>query len=374
MRYCNLDASHTPSQRAATTALKAYIRAHLAPLLALSLYVSSANWAATTRPAYSTLLPFPLAWTEPPALRKAMAARAEHLGLSDLDTDAPDDAEDPSRPSLLRIPERLRPRPRAGVSAALSPEDKASIRLAAAAEDALAPLAAHLRDGRTYFADRPGSLDCLAFAYLALMLYPPVPRRWLADALRASFAPLCAFTDRMRGVSFEPAGYSLEWEGSRSGSWGDVAVRWAWGFVDGFPGVGEEAYWWLLRMRKIENGVVEEDKERAPNPDLDAAVRMALCVPVVAAAVLLARRMPLMGMPVHSWVRPRIGLGAAGAMFGGLFNGGLGGNASVDDGVSRGFTGSVGSGFDFEDVSIEVGRGKDTLVDITTDAMRGDIE
>ncbi|KAG7293439.1 hypothetical protein NEMBOFW57_003489 [Staphylotrichum longicolle] len=78
----------TATTKADATAYTAFLTAHAAPLLALSLYVSSANYAAATRPAYSAVLSLPLPWTEPPAQRAAMARRAAHLGMSSLDTDA----------------------------------------------------------------------------------------------------------------------------------------------------------------------------------------------------------------------------------------------------------------------------------------------
>lgn len=41
--------------------------------------------------------------------------------------------------------------------------------------------------------DRPSSLDCLAFAYLALSLLPDVPQQWLADSMKSRYPALCVY-------------------------------------------------------------------------------------------------------------------------------------------------------------------------------------
>lgn len=226
----------TTTAAADLTAYTTFLQTTAPPLLALSLYVSSANWAATTRPAFSALLPFPLAWTEPPALRNRMCDVAAHLGLSDLNIDAAGEGSDGATISssnetgFLKIPERLRPRGPRGVRAALSPEQTALFRLEAAAGQGCLAVLEDLKregevDGRRFFfpsppsssfedgdgdeegvllvdhhnaADRPTSLDCLAFGYLALMLVPEVPRPWLRDLIRRRYECLSLFVDEIR--------------------------------------------------------------------------------------------------------------------------------------------------------------------------------
>ncbi|CAK7262430.1 hypothetical protein SEPCBS57363_000017 [Sporothrix epigloea] len=251
--FIDLDAGLTPIQAADATAYAAFLRAEAAPLLALSLYVSSANWIATTRPAYSRILPFPLTWIEPPAIRASHAASALHLGFSSLDTDhdATDDDEyaSPFTAALHAFPDRIRntvspqnqhqqrenakikaQTPAAKslsisaaasrVSQVLTPEAKAQIRLDEAARACLSVLAQQKGGRQTFMRDTPDnkvagtpistsqltSLDCLAFGYLALMTTPDVPRTFLRDALRRHHHDLAVFVADMRQacLSSEP--------------------------------------------------------------------------------------------------------------------------------------------------------------------------
>lgn len=243
--FNDLDAGLTAAQVADAAAYAAFLRAEAAPLLALSLYVSSANWIATTRPAYSRILPFPLTWIEPPAIRASHAATALHLGFSSLDTDrdATDDDEyaSPLTAALHAFPDRIRntvssrnqhqqresAKTKAQTSAAkslsiaaaasrvsqvLTPEAKAQIRLDEAARACLTVLAQQKGSRKTFVKHTPDnkvaetristsqltSLDCLAFGYLALMTTPDVPRPFLRDALRRHHHDLAVFVADMR--------------------------------------------------------------------------------------------------------------------------------------------------------------------------------
>ena len=264
--YKDLDAGLTQAQVADATAYAAFLRAEAAPLLALSLYVSSANWAATTRPAYSRILPFPLTWIEPPSIRASHAAGAIHLGFSSLDTDRDATDDDDEHTSSLAaalhaFPDRIRntvsqqnqhqhqhqhqqqevktargqksagaakslsmaaatAKSRA-VSQSMTPEAKAQIRLDEAARACLSVLAQQKGGRRTFL--RAGteaensvegetavsispqqltSLDCLAFGYLALMTTPDVPRPFLRDALRRHHHDLAVFVADVRQACF----------------------------------------------------------------------------------------------------------------------------------------------------------------------------
>ena len=46
--------------------------------------------------------------------------------------------------------------------------------------------------------DKPSSLDCLAFGYLALMLYPPVPQSWLKEAIQTKHPRILRYIRRLR--------------------------------------------------------------------------------------------------------------------------------------------------------------------------------
>jgi sorting and assembly machinery component 37 len=179
------------------------VEAHGQPLIDLSLYVSSQNYATITRPLYSTLLPFPLPYLTPPSIRATAKQRTAHLGLSSLDIDS-DDSSPP--PSQSIIPDSLR-RPKNTVSSLLAanPETNAQIRLDALATNFLEPLD-KLRGKKQFFVSDSqfSSLDCLALAYLSLMLVPDLPQPWLAQTLRKKFPVLCAWTEELKKTVFGP--------------------------------------------------------------------------------------------------------------------------------------------------------------------------
>ncbi|KAL1645261.1 hypothetical protein SLS58_003968 [Diplodia intermedia] len=215
------DGHLTERERADTIAYTSFLRTNALPLLDLNLYTSAANYYQATTPAYTALLPWHLNYTIPPARREAARARTQNLGLSSLDIDTVDDSptEDsfsankknaginddrgpaPYRKSLLPFGRGN------GLKALLSqPEYAARFKLDALANDCLAPLDALLGEDEeekplllhpTY----PTTLDCLAFGYLSLMLYPDLPSGWLADTIRSRFPRLAAYTARMRALT-----------------------------------------------------------------------------------------------------------------------------------------------------------------------------
>lgn len=203
----NLDAGLDAGQQADSVAYSAYLSAHAAPLIDLSLYVSAANWAATTRPAYSTLLAFPLTWTVPPLVRAEAIKRVEHLGLAELDTDFDPNGGLHLSAGRDALPEAFRrhlpaARTKKTVREEMTPEQAVAIRLFGLAEDCLSVLDALMGEGKSdekqprFFAGTPvSSLDCLAYGYLALMLKPPVPRSFLRDWLQTETPRLSNFVD-----------------------------------------------------------------------------------------------------------------------------------------------------------------------------------
>jgi len=193
----------TPSQRADITAYTSFVTSHLAPLLSLSLYVSSANWAATTRPAYSALLSFPLTWTVPPLIRQNACLKTEHLGLAELDTDFDPNGGLHLSTGKEHLPESFRRHlpdgvGRRSVREEMTPEQKTAIRLFALAEEALGAFAEMLKEGSWLVGDEATELDCLAFGYLALMKDAPVPRAFLKDWIEEKAPQLFAFVDRVK--------------------------------------------------------------------------------------------------------------------------------------------------------------------------------
>ncbi|KAH8179225.1 outer mitochondrial membrane transport complex protein [Sarocladium implicatum] len=208
----------SPASTADARAISAYLSAHASPLLDLSLYVSSANWVATTRPAYSTLLPFPLTWTVPTLIRAAALKRTEHMGLGELDADF--DANGGSALGSEKLPETVRRhlpkvKGKKTVGEEMTPEEKAAIRLFALVDDCLSGLLKLMPGGDSpdsgFFEGLDvSSLDCLAFGYLVLMREAPVPRTFLKDWLVQKTPKLSGFVDRMQKMCLETPG-DLPW-------------------------------------------------------------------------------------------------------------------------------------------------------------------
>ncbi|KUJ23786.1 uncharacterized protein LY89DRAFT_776031 [Mollisia scopiformis] len=197
-----LDAGLPEQEGADCIAFSSFVESHGQPLLDLSLYVSSQNYSAVTRPLFNTIQSFPLPYLTPPALRAAAKARTEHLRLAGLDIDV-EDGQQLSQ-ELSFIPDSLR-RPKNTVSSLLaaSPEANARIRLDALATDFLEPLQ-RLRGRKQFFVSDAqfSSLDCLALGYLCLILIPDLPQPWLAKTMKAKFPALCEWTEGMRDTVF----------------------------------------------------------------------------------------------------------------------------------------------------------------------------
>ncbi|KXJ89613.1 Tom37 C-terminal domain-domain-containing protein [Microdochium bolleyi] len=201
----DIDNDLTPRQRADAAALTAYLSTRGSALLSLALYVSHSAWVGVTRPAYSQLLPFPLTWTIPPAIRSAAIDRVGHLGLGHLAASV-DDLDEQSGGSgsgatttatgFLQLPERF------GPSKTLQPEQTAAIRLQSLAEDFFSVVQDHRKyagedskaSGFMFGRDEPSSADFLVFAYLKLMRVE-TPQPFLRNAMQKSFPALWALSE-----------------------------------------------------------------------------------------------------------------------------------------------------------------------------------
>lgn len=98
-----------------------------------------------------------------------------------------------SIPQILRMP-------RPTVTGLIERRQHAArFRLDALADAFFEPLQDLLRDKRYMLSEEKlTTLDCLAFSYLALMLIPQVPHKWLADAMKGKYPGLCAYVERLR--------------------------------------------------------------------------------------------------------------------------------------------------------------------------------
>ncbi|KAK3905082.1 mitochondrial isoleucyl-tRNA synthetase [Staphylotrichum tortipilum] len=315
-----------PITAADTTAYTAFLTQHAAPLLSLSLYVSSANYAATTRPAFSALLPLPLPWTEPPAVRAAMARRAAHLGMSGLDADAAAEREraEEKRSAAegwVSVPAALRSRLiKGGVSGGMAPEERGRIKLEGLAGDVLDVLAPVEWEGDEVREEG----RCLAFGYLALMVVPDVPRPWLREVVERRYPALGRFVAQFRKRVFPDSGRSLPWaEGAEGDRALAVGARFARGVLGEVPVLGELwAQWWTVRKKRqvlASRGV--RITMRAWR-DILLVLGAGLGLTAVGAGVVFYRSLPPFGEAVQVWRRSVLGVtlssfGAAGAMFAG---------------------------------------------------------
>lgn len=186
------------------------------PLIDLSLYVSSENYNALTSSAYTAILPWYTNYTIPPKRRDLARARTAHLGLSSLDvSEAGHGARGPGSDTASSeyeaakraagIPGSENPKVLSmgrgkGLGGLLSsPMYAARFKLDTLSNELLQPLSDLLgKDDYLLAGDKPSSLDCLAFGYLALMLYPPVPQSWLKEAIQTKHPRIFRYIRRLR--------------------------------------------------------------------------------------------------------------------------------------------------------------------------------
>jgi sorting and assembly machinery component 37 len=262
----SLDADLTDIQQADRVAYAAFLSVHAAPLLDLSLYVSAANWSATTRPAFSTLLPFPLTWTVPPLLRAEAVKRVEHLGFADMDTDFDPNGGLHLSSGRDALPETFRRhipvRTKKTIQEEMTPEQAVLIRLCGITEDCLTVLDDLLKGGSEekmqgfFNGTEISSLDCLAFGYLALMRDAPVPRSFLKDWLMKKTPRLSTFVDDIKTRCLNKSKL-LPWVEPGNNTALHIGSRTLDSILHNVPGLGDE-YATEVR-RRAEGGITGID-------------------------------------------------------------------------------------------------------------------
>lgn len=189
------------------------------PLIDLYLYISSENYSSITKSAYTAILPWYANYTIPPRRRDLARTRTAHLGLSGLDVDTANEGDteiggaslnreyeaakkaaglpSDSRANQPRILQMGRGK---GLSGLLSsPLYAARFKLDALTNELLEPLSELLgKKDYLFEGDKPSSLDCLAFGYLALMFYPSAPQAWLKEAIQSRYPRIHRYIGRMR--------------------------------------------------------------------------------------------------------------------------------------------------------------------------------
>jgi sorting and assembly machinery component 37 len=202
----------TATQAANSTALTSFITTHAPTLLSISLYVSSENYRHATRPAFTALLPWHANYILPPQRRAAARAMTDHLNISSIDVDSVHEdnnsslggvGQDPSQQGFeAQAKDRaslLLPRKDTVRSLLQRPEHAAIFRLHAVAEEFFAPLREMIGEENEYLlgTKEPTEVDCLAYGYLSLMLFPDVPQAWLAKTMKEKHGNLVRFVERM---------------------------------------------------------------------------------------------------------------------------------------------------------------------------------
>ncbi|ORY55518.1 Tom37 C-terminal domain-containing protein [Pseudomassariella vexata] len=296
----SIDNDATQSQRADTLAYASYLTSRGAALIAFSLYVSPSAWANLTRPAYSTLLPFPLTWTVPPGLRAAAIAKTEHLGLHQLAADVnPEDGKsDPKTTGPVTSTGFLRLPKRPGVTEIMQPEQVAAIRLQSLADDFFSVLE-ELRGPKRYFLsnDKPSSLDFLVFGYLKL-IQVKTPHPFLSKCMKKSAAGtrLLRFLEIMHEgpIRWQPGKVDtdLPWIAPTPRGLLEITGKFGGGVVESVPGVGEawKKYW---------RGAMKGEDGAQDSTQLIYAAGSALIGVAVLGAMVLFRSLPPFGESIH---------------------------------------------------------------------------
>ncbi|KAI4192456.1 MAG: hypothetical protein LQ348_003155, partial [Seirophora lacunosa] len=196
----DLDRECNDRDKADISAYTSFIETHGQSLVDLSFYVSSENYHASTRPAYSNLLRWPNTWLLPPKRRAAARARTDHLNLSSLDLDTWNgDGTNKARFAAgAEIPKLARSTQQTVSSLAKQPQHATRFRLDTLAEAFFEPLAQLLQGERYLLHDeRMTSLDCLALGYLSLALVPEMPQSWLSQSMKSRYRPLCRYVEHL---------------------------------------------------------------------------------------------------------------------------------------------------------------------------------
>ncbi|XXH05450.1 hypothetical protein Hte_011877 [Hypoxylon texense] len=308
----SIDDDLTPLQKADALAYASFLATRGAGLVATSLYASPRAWVDVTRPAYSSLLRFPLTWTVPPAVRAAAVDRAAHLGLGYLAAEV-DTEEESSSSSLAETTSTgfLRIRERLGPTRALQPEHAAAIRLQHFAEDFYSALD-EARGGKRFFLrdDGPSSLDFLAYGYLQL-LRVRTPHPVLKNVLERSYPRLVAFLGEVESCGHAATTREdlLVWQEPAPRGVLRVIGRFAEGSLEAVPGVGES---WV-RWRKgggVSSDGSAHDSAKDSSSQLIVAVGGAIVSVAALGAVALFRALPPLGASTHRFepAREKTGL------------------------------------------------------------------
>ena len=212
----DLDADLSNQQQNDRTAYSTFLRSTATPLIDLSLFVSAENYNTTTSSAYTAILPWYANYTVPPKRRDLARTRTIHMGLDSLDVDTRSEegmapgrgtasAEFEAAKRAAGLPTDSQPSVMSmgrgkGLGGFLGTQQYAArFRLDAISNELLEPLSDLLGENEYLLGtSQPSSLDCLAFGYVALMLFPAVPQAWLKETISTKFPRLATYVRKLR--------------------------------------------------------------------------------------------------------------------------------------------------------------------------------
>ncbi|KAI0190887.1 outer mitochondrial membrane transport complex protein-domain-containing protein [Xylaria flabelliformis] len=286
----------TPQTEADLLAYSSFLTTRGSGLVALSLYASPHAWVELTRPAYSGLLPFPLTWTIPSAIRAAAIEKAENLGMGYLAAEAEADEADAGSGTETTSTGFMRLRERLGPRKSMRPEQTAAIRFTQLATDFFTTLD-DLRGSGQYLlrTSSPSSLDFLAYGYLALMnVQTPYPI--LATCLTANRCSI-QFLQMMKA---ESQNYILPRREPKPRGLPTTLGIFADGAIENIAGAGES--WKRWRRGGINSA--EEEKVQDSTGILLGIGGAVVSLAAVGAAVLFRGLSPF-GAITHRFEAPR---------------------------------------------------------------------
>ena len=250
-----------------------------------------------TRPAYSALLPFPLTWTIPTAIRAAAVEKAESLGMgyiaaeAEADEAASQSAAETTSTGFLRLRQQLSPR------RSLQPEQTAAIRFQQLADDFFTTLD-ELRGSENHLlgTSSPSSLDFLTYGYLQLM-QAQTPFPILARSLAAKNRPSVQFLQVMKAQS---QGYVLPRKEPKAQGLPRTMFVFADGAIKSIAGAGES-------WRRWRRGGIRTDQGEQTQSSTQALVAIGGVIAGLAAAgaAVILRGIPPFGAATHRFKAPK---------------------------------------------------------------------
>ncbi|CAO3687010.1 unnamed protein product [Umbelopsis vinacea] len=146
-------------------------------------YADQTNFVKTIRPTYAKLLTFPTRYFVPIRLRNNAKARLEkyEVEIKDDDSSSLDSSETEDLKKLM---------------------ETGWHHMYTLARDTYKVLDTKLGEKDYFFGDEPSTLDCLAFGYLSLHMYPMLPHHRLRIILTTEYPRLALFCDRFKKAYF----------------------------------------------------------------------------------------------------------------------------------------------------------------------------